>query len=187
MEKGERFERSRRPDDRQNPGEEPVMSARRRREQSEQAQATLLSLLEELEAIIEGGTHIPFTPKVLIDRDLYLDTVDAIKSVVPEAVIQAERIVRDKEEIIGKARAEAERIVTQAKQEREVLISERQLLRAAEVQSKAILEAAHNEEREIVSSAQKYASDLMAQLESEALRVLGEIRKTTSQIKQNAG
>src|SRR5512146_2370900 len=99
LERGERFERSRRPDDRQNPSEEPVVSARRRREQSEQAQATLLSLLEELEAIIEGGTHIPFTPKVLIDRDMYLDTVDAIKSTVPEAVIQAERIVRDREEI----------------------------------------------------------------------------------------
>ena len=161
------------------------MSARRRRDTSGQAQATLLSLLEELEAIIDGGTHIPFTPKVMIDRDLYLDTVDALKAAVPEAVVQAERIVRESEDIIGKARAEAERIVSLAQEERAMMISERQLLRTAELQSRQMLEAAHDEEREIISSAQKYASDLMAQLESESVRILSEIRKAASQIKQN--
>lgn len=162
------------------------MSPRRRREQSSQAQATLISLLEELEAIIESGTHIPFTPKVFIDRDLYLDTVDAVKNAVPEAVVQAERIVRDREEILGNARAEAERIVSLAKQEREMIISERQLLKTAELQSRAIVQAAHDEEKEIISSAHKYASDLMAQLENEALRIVAEVRNASHQMKNNA-
>lgn len=187
MERGERFDRSRRPDDGQSHEPEQLGQSRRKRDQSGQAQATLLSLLEDLETIIDSGTHIPFTPKVMIDRDLYLDTVDALKAAVPEAVVQAERIVRESDEIVGKARAEAERIVSLAQEERAMMISERQLLRTAEIQSRAILEAAHDEEKEIISSAEKYASDLMAQLESESVRILNEIRKAAGQMRHNAG
>jgi cell division septum initiation protein DivIVA len=185
VERGERSERSPRSDGGQNPDLELAVTPRRRREQSEQLQATLLSLLDELESIIEGGTRIPFSSRVLIDRDVYLDAVDAIRLAVPEAVVQAERIVRDKERIIAQADAEAERVTSLAKEQAAFLVSERQLLRAAELQSNAILETAHDEAKEIVSSAQKYTSDLMAQMESDALRVLAEIRKAASQVKQN--
>ncbi|HEX9015269.1 MAG TPA: hypothetical protein VF960_04620 [Chloroflexota bacterium] len=186
MERGEKFDRQRRGDDPEGLDQEGLVP-RHRREHVEQAQATLLSLLEELEAIIDTGTHIPLTPKVLVDRNLYLDTVDAIKVAVPEAVVQAERIVHERDEIRSQADAEAERIISQAKQEREFLISEKQLLRTAELQSRAIIEAAREEAGEIVSSAHKYASDLMAQLENEATRVLGEIRKTAGQMRRNSG
>ena len=99
--------------------------------------------------------------------------------------MQAERIVRDKERIIAQADAEAERVTSLAREQAAFLISERQLLRGAELQSNAILETARDEAKEIVSSARKYASDLMAQMENEALRVLAEIRKAASQVKQN--
>ncbi len=185
MERGERPERSHRPDGAQNNDLEPTVSPRRRREQSEQLQATLLSLLDDLESIIEGGLRFPFSSRVLIDRDIYLDAVDAIRLAVPEAVLQADRIVRDKERVIAQADAEAERVMSLAREQAAFLISEKQLLRGAELQSNAILETARDEAKEIVSSAQKYASDLMAQMENEALRVLAEIRKAASQVKQN--
>lgn len=156
-------------------------TSRRRREQSEQVHARLLALLDDLEAIIEKGARIPFSSMVLIDRDIYLDAVDAVRIALPEAVVQAERIVRDKERTIAQADAEAERITSLAREQAAFLISERQLLRAAEVQSEAILNTAREDAKEIVSSAQKYVSDLLAQMESEAARILAEIRKAASQ------
>jgi len=185
VERGEKPERSHRIDSGQNTDLEPTITPRRRREQSEQLQSMLLSLLDELESSIEGGMRFPFSSRVLIDRDIYLDAVDAIRLAVPEAVVQAERIVRDKERIIAQADAEAERVTSLAREQAAFLISERQLLRGAELQSNAILETARDEAKEIVSSARKYASDLMAQMENEALRVLAEIRKAASQVKQN--
>lgn len=154
---------------------------RRRRDQSEQLHARLLPLLDDLEALVEKGARIPFSSRVLIDRDVYLDAVDAVRIALPEAVVQAERIVRDKERIIAQADAESERITSLAREQAAFLISERQLLRAAELQSEAILNTAREDAREIISSAQKYASDLLAQLEGETLRVLGEIRKAANQ------
>ncbi len=156
---------------------------RRRREQSEQVHATLLALLDDLEALIEKGSRIPFSSMVLIDRDVYLDAVDAIRIAMPEAVVQAERIVRDKERIIAQADAESERVISLAREQAAFLISERQLLRGAELQSEAILNTAREDAKEIVSSAQKYAGDLMAQLETEAVRILGEVRKAASQVR----
>jgi hypothetical protein len=186
VERGDWFEKPRRDDGGRFPEPDPSSTPRRRREQSEQVQATLLSLLAELEAIVESGAQIPFTSKVMIDRDLLLDALEAMRLAIPEAVVQAERIVRDKERIVAQADAEAERVVSLAKEKAAFLISDRQLLRSAEVQSDAILETARDEAKEIVSSAHKYASDLMAQMENESLRVLGEIRKAAGQLKQNA-
>lgn len=160
---------------------ESVAPVRRRRDQSEQVHARLLALLDELEANIDKGVRIPFSSRVLIDRDVYLDAVDAVRITMPEALVQAERIVRDKERIIAQATAESERITSLAKEQAAFLTSERQLLRAAETQSEAILASARDESKEIISSAQKYASDLLAQLERDTLRVLGEVRKASSQ------
>ncbi len=185
MERGDRSERPHRPESGHNTDLEVTTTPRRRREQAERLQATLLSLLDDLESVIEGGVRFPFSSRVLIDRDIYLDAVDAIRLAIPETVVQAERIVRDKERIVAQADAEAERVTSLAKEQAAFLVSERQLLRAAELQSNAILETAQEEAKEIVSSAHKYASDLMAQMENEALRVLAEIRKAASQVKQN--
>ncbi len=156
---------------------------RRRREQPEQMQQTLGALIDDLEAIVERGSRIPFSSKVLVDRDIYLDALDAVRTAMPEAVMLADRIVRDKERIITQAEAEAERIMSLAREQVAFLISERQLLRTAEVQSNAILSSAKEEAKEIVSSAQKYAGDLLAQLENETLRILSEVRKTSSQVR----
>ncbi|MGE5620396.1 MAG: hypothetical protein ACM3US_14210 [Sphingomonadaceae bacterium] len=181
MERGEWLDRSRYGEDELSVDAEPTGAPRRRREQSEQVHARLLALLDDLEAIIEKGARIPFSSMVLIDRDVYLDSVDAIRIALPEAVVQAERIVRDKERLIAQAEAEAERITSLAREQAAFLISERQLLRAAELQSEAILNTAREDAKEIVASAQKYVGDLLAQMEAEAARILAEIRKAASQ------
>jgi vacuolar-type H+-ATPase subunit H len=183
LDRGDRFDRSHRMGDDQPEDDEPVVAPRRRREQSDQLHATLVSLLDELEALIDRGARIPFTSQSMIDRELYLDAVDALRLAIPEAVVQAERIVRDKERIIAQAEAEAERVTSLAREQAAFLISERQLLRSAEVQSEAILNAAREEAKEIIASAQKYASDLLARLEVETQRILSEIRRAASQVK----
>jgi vacuolar-type H+-ATPase subunit H len=161
---------------------EPMAPVRRRRERSEELNYRLLSLLEDVEAIIDKGARIPFTTKAIVDRDIYLDAIDAVKIALPESVLQAERIVRDRDRIIAQAEAEAERITSLAREQAAYLISEKQLLKAAEVQSEAILNTARDEAKEIVSSAQKYARDLLMQLEHEAAKILAEIRKASSQV-----
>ncbi len=180
----ERIERPPRAESGQAADPEATLPApRRRREPSEQMQATLVSLLDDLEAIVERGSRLPFSSRVLVDREVYLDALDAVRTSVPEAVTLADRIVRDKERIIAQAEAEAERITSLAREQAAFLISERQLLRAAELQSEAILNTARDEAKEIVSSAQKYAGDLLAQLENETTRILAEIRKAANQVR----
>lgn len=178
MDRGGSLDRSRGVDGGQSMEPEPTApSSRRRREQSEQLHANLSSLLDDLETIVERGSRLPFSSRVVVDRDLLLDAVDAVRLALPDSMVQAERIVRDKERIIAQSEAEAERVMSLAREQAAFLISERQLLRAAELQSDAILNTAREEAKEIISSAEKYVSDLLAQLENEAMRVLGEIRK----------
>lgn len=182
MEREERFGHFQRDEGDVGDGLGAIAPVRRRRERSEEVHFRLLSLLDDVEAIIDKGARIPFTSKVLVDRDVYLDAVDAVRIALPEAVVQAERVVRDKERIIAQADAEAERITSLAREQAAFLISEKQLLRAAEVQSEAILKTAREEAKEIVASAQKYARDLLMQLENEAAEILAEIRRAASQV-----
>lgn len=182
MEREDRFGLFGREEDELAEESEPMTPIRRRRERSDELNYRLLSLLEDVEAIIDKGARIPFTTKAIVDRDIYLDAIDAVKVALPDSVLQAERIVRDKERIIAQAEAEAERIASLAREQAAYLISERQLLRTAELQSEAILSTARDEAKEIVSSAQKYARDLLMQLENEAAKILAEIRKASNQV-----
>ncbi|GEM_PF-1691555 len=165
-------------------GDESTSSFRRRRDRSEEVHSRLLALLDEVEAVIDRGGRIPFTARVLVDRDMCLDAVDALRISLPESVTQAERIVRDKEQIILQADAEAERVVSLAREQAAFLVSERQLVKAAEMQSATMISAARDEAKDIVASAQKYARDLLMQVETEAVQVLAEIRRAVSQVPQ---
>lgn len=182
MEREDRFGLFGREDDDLAEEFESISPMRRRRERTDEINYRLLSLLEDVEAIIDKGARIPFTSKAIVDRDIYLDAIDAVRVALPESVLQAERITRERDRIIAQANAEAERITSLAKERAAHLISERQLLRAAELQSEAILSTAREEAKEIVSSAQKYARDLLMQLENEATKILEQIRKASDQV-----
>ena len=67
----------------------------------------IFTLLDELEEYLEGRNSIPFTNKVLVDKEEILDIIKEIRLKLPDELKQAKWIKEERERIIAEAHQDA--------------------------------------------------------------------------------
>ena len=140
----------------------------------------LLSLLDQLQEVIETAAGIPLTGRIVISSDLLLDGLDAIRNAIPQDVIEAERVLQERHRIVDEAREEADRTLEEAREQSKFMLQEHHVLKAAELRAERIINQAQREADEIIESADEYVLQHFSRLEEEALRLASEIRKAAS-------
>ena len=73
--------------------------------------------LQRLQELVEDAKSMPLSSSVLINRDEVLDLLREMQDDLPEEIKQARWIVKDREELLAKARADGDKIVAQAHEE----------------------------------------------------------------------
>ena len=61
----------------------------------------ILLLLDEIEDIIEDGTSVPFSKKILVDTEELLDILKEIRIRLPDEIKQAAWIKEEKQDFRG--------------------------------------------------------------------------------------
>ena len=77
----------------------------------------LSARLQQLEQLVLEAKSMPLSSSVLVSREELLQMISEMQESIPEEIKQARWIVKDREDLLGKARAEGERIVEQAHEE----------------------------------------------------------------------
>src|SRR6266545_2849747 len=137
----------------------------------------LLTLLDQMEEAIASAPALPVGGRIVVNRDQLLDFIDAIRGEMPETVIEAERVSRDRSKIIGDARSEADQLLGRARDQASYLIQEHTVLKSAELEGERVLNRAREEAAQITTGAERYAQELFTRLEEETLRLAADIRK----------
>ena len=140
----------------------------------------LIDLVEELEDLVETSSQIPLTNKVMVDREEFLEIVNEVKMQIPGEVSEAQRIAKDKDDIINGAHDEAAKIIAAARAHAEKIIDENELVREAEERSMEILRSAKEESTQIREGARDYADELLENTQvnlSEIIKMLNENRQ----------
>src|SRR5438034_10929857 len=83
--------------------------------------------LQQLEEIVQEAKSMPLSSSVLVNREEMLEIVDAAREELPEEIKQARWIVKDREELLAKARRDAEAVVEKAHSERAWILSEKEV------------------------------------------------------------
>ena len=81
----------------------------------------LASLIEHLDGIIRDAKSMPLSSSALVNREDVLDVLEAMRQAFPEEIRQARWVVKDREELLEKARDEAQKIVKAARAEQQRL------------------------------------------------------------------
>jgi cell division septum initiation protein DivIVA len=144
----------------------------------------ILEIIEEIEAMVEGGSRVPLTSKVLLDGDNILDGLDRIRSAIPEEIRQAKWVTKERERILKEARDEAERMIKEARNHIERLAAESEVTKKAQVRSQEIVAQAQETAQELRSSALGYADDVLAKLEVNLEKNIQTIREGRQQLRQ---
>ena len=143
----------------------------------------VLSLLDELEDIIDKGGGLPFTSKALFDKEELLDIVKEIKLKLPDEVKQAKWVKEERQRILLEAQKEASDIVKEAETRIISMIDEHEITRKACEQKEAIIESANSMAQEISQGTKEYADEILARIEDVLHANLDIIQKNRKELR----
>lgn len=133
-------------------------------------------LVDRLEAVINSGTRMPMSSRVMIDEREALDVIDLMRTTVPEEIKQARRVNQERDKVLAQAQTEANRLVTQAQERVDRLVSEDNIRLTAEERGREFVERARQEAEDIQQQADDYAMDMLDRLDAELHRIENSVR-----------
>ena len=140
----------------------------------------IFTLLENLEELVESGTKVPLSTKVLVDKDELSEILEEIRMKLPDELKQAKWVKEERQRIIMDAQKEADQIVKETETKIISLVDDHEITRQALAQKEEIIESADKVAREITTGTREYADALLERLEEilrEALNVVHDNRK----------
>lgn len=143
----------------------------------------LVDRIEELQALLEEAKAVPLSTSAVVNRDELLELLAELKQELPEEIRQARWMVRDRTELMDKARREAEEIVAAARAEREKLVSQAPVVRAAAEEAERIVREAEGKAADLRTKAEEYVDAKLASFESLLNRTLGSVTKGREQLR----
>lgn len=121
----------------------------------------VLKLLEEIEDIVEAGSSVPFSQKVMVDKMEILEIVNEIRIKLPDEIKQATWIKDERQRILAEAQEDADNMVKDANYKLEEIIGEHEVVKIAEERSEDILNKAKDNAKDIRIGAMEYADGLL--------------------------
>jgi len=129
----------------------------------------LLYLLDQLEDMVGISKRVPFSHRVMVEEDEFVELVEQLRLAIPSEVRQAQRVVREREQIIEEAQQEAAHIIESARSRAEYLISNEGVFNEAKQRSEEILRLAEERRKRDTGEIEVYAMEQFNHIE-QALR-----------------
>jgi cell division septum initiation protein DivIVA len=128
--------------------------------------------LTHLDEIVREAKAMPLSSSVLVNRDEVLDLIAEAQEALPDEIKQARWIVKDREELLAKARADAEIIVEQARTEQLKMARHESIVARAGEESQRMLSESDEQARSMRREAEEYVDGKLAQFEIALRRIL---------------
>lgn len=137
-------------------------------------------LIDRLETMVTSAKRMPITGKLMLDEQDLADLIDQMRTVLPEEVRAARKVLRERDSIIAEAQQQADEVLRTANDQAEMLLNQHGLTEAAEARANEYLQEAMNAAQERVNGADDYAREVLSQLQQQLVRHLSIIEKGLS-------
>ncbi|HUG16604.1 MAG TPA: hypothetical protein VMM78_16485 [Thermomicrobiales bacterium] len=140
----------------------------------------IMELIDRLAAQVGDGKRVLLSNRVIVEEDEFLATLDELRQSIPQELLQARRVLQQRQEIVLEAQQEAQKILDTAQERVEYLISEKGLTAEARYRGEGYLRHARDNARRSKDEFDKYARETLEKLE----RVM---RETLADLEQAKG
>ena len=139
-------------------------------------------LITKLYDMVQDARSLPLgADKCIVERDKVLDMLDEISNQLPGELKQAKTIVDSRNELIAKAKREAEGLAqAQAKQ----LVSQEATYKEAQAHAEEMIRTAQAKIKELKQVTNDYVDDSLKRTEEAIAEALGEIRESRSRFRK---
>lgn len=140
-------------------------------------------ILIEMDELLEESINLPFSGgKRMVDVERVRDLMSEIKLNLPGEVRDAQKIVRDRADIIATANKEAEGIIRRAEERAAVLVSESEVVKASQAKANEIQTNAQQQSREMRKQVLEYCDGMLRQSEEVLAQRARDIRNVRSNL-----
>ncbi len=133
----------------------------------------LMSLLEELEDLINSSSKMPFSEKGIIDLDVAQKIMEDIRLNLPRDIQQAKWLNSEKDRIISEAKREYNRMINEAKDQVEYLVNNNNITKDAQKRADAVLKEAENHANYMKYRSYEYIDQLLYDMQNDIASVGG--------------
>ncbi len=164
--------------------------------------------IDEIYEYVENCRPSKLSPnKVTVAKDELYDLLDALRMCAPDEIKRYQKIINNRDEILGEAQAQAQQIKSQAEEQTKQLLDQNelvqtayaqaeQIMQQAQAQAEQILNQAIAESEQVRTSALYYTSDLLGgagrnietalrEMESKSTMLISALKKDIELIKNN--
>jgi F0F1-type ATP synthase membrane subunit b/b' len=138
----------------------------------------LASRLAQLEEIVRDAKSMPLSSSVLISRDEVLEMLHEMQESLPEEIKQARWVVKDREELLAKARADGDRIIEQAHEDQRRMAMKDAVAKRAQEESARMLQEAEDTTVGMRREAEDYVDAKLAAFEIALRKILEDAQAT---------
>lgn len=124
------------------------MSQQPRVRNEQESAPELVYNIDQLEDLVSNGKRVPMSHRVMVDEDEFIQLLDEVRSSIPMEIRDAQRLLKERERLIGEAQDQAARIVNDAQRRASVLVSEHTVLAEAKQHAEELLRAAEKQRQE---------------------------------------
>ena len=132
-------------------------------------------ILNKIEDLVAGASHLPLTGKALIDEEVLANLVEELRNELPQELEHAEKIMNERDQIIQNAHADADEIIKQAKIQAEQLVDENDVVMKAREKSRMVLSQAQAQESEIMERTRINSQQLQEDVDRYANQVFDQL------------
>jgi cell division septum initiation protein DivIVA len=122
----------------------------------------------------------------MVDETEMQDIIESIRENIPEQMREAEEVTRDRDEILGESKSEAERLIANAQAQALELVQEQGLYKTAEREARRIIEEANQQANETRARADEYAVASLESLERQLVNTLSTVRNGITSLRAEA-
>jgi len=150
------------------------------------AEAKVLNEVNEAIEVLEEMIFTSYTifGRTLVDENQLGDQITVIQKALPKVIQEAQKVIRERDEILEEAQAYAKALIGEASRRAEYLIRDSTIMRQAQAQAaqirqqaqqerEMILRQAYAESEQMKREADRYADQVLADLEQ---RLMGALR-----------
>lgn len=142
----------------------------------------IMNILSYIEEEVNAAAAVPFSTKCSIDREKCLNLLADMRQNLPEAILEAETIRNEKNQILYDAEKESEAIISDAERRANMLVDEHDITQAAYQKAEEIIANSQNSAREIRRSANNYVEEILGEMETYIQRYLDLVKQNREQM-----
>jgi cell division septum initiation protein DivIVA len=138
--------------------------------------------LDELTALIENARAMPMSASCVVNRAEMLTHIDELRTMLPPALADAQRVIEDRSAVVAEGQVEADRIIESAKAERVRMLGRTDVLREATREAERLLESARADSERMRIEIDDYVDGKLANFEVVLHKTLKAVEKGRAKI-----